>query len=508
MLDRGGKVFKQSAPVIKLPEEATEEDHLRLLGLLNSSTACFWMKQVFHGKGQGGVGQESRAEWEEFIEHDGTKLQQFPIPATTPLERPQTLDTLAQELSATLPAAVVDAAPPTRERLQAAREQVRSLRARMVALQEELDWECYHHYGLLEHPMALPTDALPELHRGERAFEIALARDMAAGKVRSTWFERHGSTPVTELPAHWPDRYREAVEARIALIRSDRKIRLLERPEYKRRWNWDDWDTLEQDALRTWLLDRLEALPCWQEPELQTVGRLADHLRTDAEAMEAARLYVGRLDVDLPDLVGTLVKDETVPFAAPYRFKASGMRKRRAWERTWELQRLEDEVEARTALPPEDPQHLSPAQAEALRKEHKLDRIPVPPKYVKGDFRSGAAYSLRGKLDVPKERFIGYPDTRIGADGTAVVGWAGWDHLMRARALAGHLQRRKDEGADARELTPLLVGLAELVPWLQQWHNEMDPVWGERMGDFFRAYVDTETQALGLTRDDLHRWTP
>ncbi len=53
VLDRGGKVFKQSAPIIKLPEGATEEDHLALLGYLNSSTACFWMKQVFYPKASG-----------------------------------------------------------------------------------------------------------------------------------------------------------------------------------------------------------------------------------------------------------------------------------------------------------------------------------------------------------------------------------------------------------------------------------------------------------------------
>ncbi len=47
VLDRGGKVFNRSAPVIKLPAGSTEADHLALLGLLNSSTACFWMKQVF-----------------------------------------------------------------------------------------------------------------------------------------------------------------------------------------------------------------------------------------------------------------------------------------------------------------------------------------------------------------------------------------------------------------------------------------------------------------------------
>jgi len=49
-LDRGGRVFKQSAPVIKLPEE-TESDHAALLGALNSSTACFWLKQNCHNKG-------------------------------------------------------------------------------------------------------------------------------------------------------------------------------------------------------------------------------------------------------------------------------------------------------------------------------------------------------------------------------------------------------------------------------------------------------------------------
>ncbi|WP_272910824.1 BREX-2 system adenine-specific DNA-methyltransferase PglX [Arthrobacter sp. FW306-07-I] len=51
VLDRGGKVFKQSAPVIKLPADATEEQHLGLMAILNSSTACFWLKQVSYPKG-------------------------------------------------------------------------------------------------------------------------------------------------------------------------------------------------------------------------------------------------------------------------------------------------------------------------------------------------------------------------------------------------------------------------------------------------------------------------
>jgi hypothetical protein len=58
VLDRGGKIFNRSAPIIKLPADATEDDHLALLGLLNSSTACFWMKQVFFPKGGVHVGFE------------------------------------------------------------------------------------------------------------------------------------------------------------------------------------------------------------------------------------------------------------------------------------------------------------------------------------------------------------------------------------------------------------------------------------------------------------------
>jgi hypothetical protein len=51
VLDRGTKVFNRHAPVIKLHAGASEENHLSLLGLLNSSIACFWMKQVFHNRG-------------------------------------------------------------------------------------------------------------------------------------------------------------------------------------------------------------------------------------------------------------------------------------------------------------------------------------------------------------------------------------------------------------------------------------------------------------------------
>jgi hypothetical protein len=103
---RGGKVFNRSAPIIKLSAEATEDDHLALLGLLNSSTACFWMKQVFHNKGSTvddrGARQTTIA-FENFYEFTGTGLQKFPISEDKPLDLAASLNRLAQNRQAHLP---------------------------------------------------------------------------------------------------------------------------------------------------------------------------------------------------------------------------------------------------------------------------------------------------------------------------------------------------------------------------------------------------------------------
>src|SRR5690606_7428050 len=76
-------VFKQSAPIIKLPETATEDDHLALLAYLNSSTACFWMKQVFHKKSSASQKHHTdpaRAAYE----FAGTALLDLPVPTLSP----------------------------------------------------------------------------------------------------------------------------------------------------------------------------------------------------------------------------------------------------------------------------------------------------------------------------------------------------------------------------------------------------------------------------------------
>jgi hypothetical protein len=87
--------------------------------------------------------------------------------------------------------------------------------------------------------------------------------------------------------------------------------------------------------------------------------------------------------------------------------------------------------------------------------------------------------------------------------------WAGYDLLGRAKAIAAWFVERKDtDGWTAERLTPLLAGLLELVPWLIQWHNGLDPETGLHMGDYFAAFVDEEARNLGLSLADLRAWTP
>lgn len=501
VLDRGGKLFNRPAPVIKLPEGATEEQHLELLGVLNSSTACFWLKQVSQGKGGSGLGRGLQdEEWEERYQFNSTKLQGFPLPARLPLELGRELDMLAEELSSKEPSVVSAAEEPTRARLDEARNAHASVRARMIALQEELDWTVYGAYGLLSagemgHTTVPSFGGVPEVALGERAFEIVLARKVAAREAETAWFVRHGSTPITEIPDHWPDAYKTVVQARIDLIGSRRDIVLIERPDCKRRWASETWEKKESAALRTWLLDACEREDLWfgsrdgfRQPRTLTVSQLADALRNEEDVQAVAALYaadhLGKRDASLATVLADVIAAEHVPYIAALRYKDSGLRKRSQWEKTWELQREED------------------------RTGQRLD-IAVPPKYSSADFLKQSYWSHRGKLDVPKERFISYPDAGPDSDPTILLGWAGWDHKDQAQALINLVNDRTDEaGWDTERITPLLAGLQEIMLWVHQWHGKPDEEWGGTPSEEYQAYLDEQRAKHGLSADDLTAWRP
>lgn len=488
-LQTGRLPVKDSAQVIKLRDDATTEEHLALLGLLNSSTAAFWLKMVSHDKGsQSGTGGFMHDEWERFYEFTGTKLQEFPVPAEYPTALATELDTLAQQLSAATPAALAAKSAPTAAALRKAQDRYNATRGRMIALQEELDWQVYSLYGLHPESLRLPdvTDA-PELALGERAFEIVLARRVAAGEVNEVWFKRHGSTPITEIPSHWPAEYQALVQKRIDVIESNRAIGMVERPEYKRRWATEGWNAMRQKALKSWLLDRIEDRAHWFDtsgnPTITTLARLAENLSVDENFVSVAELYAPRQD--LVKTVRELLSEEHVPFVSALRYKPSAMKKRADWEQVWELQRQED------AAPDEG----------AKRKIR--ERTPMPPKYTSADFLKPSYWRARGKLDVPKERFVSYGT--VNAQSPELYGWAGWDHLEQALALASYIQQT---GVSGDDLVPYLAGLLELQPWLEQWYGEYDPEFGASPAAEILAFRQQKQGELGLTDDALRAWRP
>ncbi|MGA4865342.1 BREX-2 system adenine-specific DNA-methyltransferase PglX [Streptomyces lavendulocolor] len=507
VLDRGGKVFNRTAPVIKMAESASEEQHLGLLGVLNSSMACFWMKQVSHLKGGSGIGRGVQDEsWENRYAFNGTRLQEFPLSAKLPVNLARQIDGLAQELATHEPTALTcsSASPPTADALEAAEAAQKRIRARMILLQEELDWTVYGLYRLLTPAdvarttlpgdLAALTDAdMPELALGQRAFEIALARSGAD----TAWFDRHGSEPVLEIRPDWPESYRQIVQARLDVIASNKDIRLIERPEYKRRWSTKPWKDREAAALRSWLLDAMEREELWFEeregidsPRPLTIYQLADALRHDQAVQDIAKLYAERhldkRDVPLSTILAAVIEPEHVPYLAALRYKESGLRKRAEWEHVWEEQRKEDQ--------------------DGERRD-----IKVPPKYTSADFLKHSYWSNRGKLDVPKERFVSYPGASPDNDPSLLIGWAGWNHRHQAEALVNLLNDRLNVDGWHKEdprFVPLLAGLAEVMPWVKQWHDAYDAEWEGNPAEEFNSALVAGLRGRDLSDDDLVAWRP
>jgi hypothetical protein len=505
--DTGRNVFNRHAPLI-IPSMATgSAEHLPLLGYLNSSVAAFWCRLTMFPKGGDQVGDGARlsaTQWNRHLEFSVNLLKQMPVPSLESLgaalaELVAFAEGVVRNLRQVSPERVVAATLAANPKLVALREartnyltERARLRGILVSLQEEIDWRVYGLFGLptIEAP-SVDVVRVP-VEPNHRPFEVRLAREVTTDISASEWFRVHKREAPKDVGGPLADLYRQ----RLRLLddpEHGKQLRLLETPETKRRWSPPDDAKAFADAARTWLLERIEAAFREQStPELRTVRQFALELGRDPAVAATHELLTEESGIDLVKLISDLVDGEGVPFLSGYRYAETGMEKRAGWEETWRLQRLEDAG----MLAPE-------------LKRLNLKAVPVPDKYGPKDFLRHY-WSLRGKLDVPKERFVTVSGGNTDEDTTPLVGWAGWDHLQVAQALSGLYQRRKSEdGWQKDRLVPLLAGIDERVPWLLQWHNEPSAAFGGmKLGEFFRDFVAGEAHSLGVAVGDLRAWTP
>jgi hypothetical protein len=423
VFNRKAGLFPQSAPVVKLADSSTNAEHQAICGVANSSSALFWLKQVCYNKGAGEDEERDR------FEFAGGKVQELPLPQAIAdglrgngsrladrltkfsqacWERGQQMPSLAlkklfekpgeayHEWNSSLPGYVspngqlgspFESAESLRETFRKAQEIRERLRAEMIALQEEMDWLVYAAYGLLpeNHPAAAPllnqggdspVPGSPPIREGGDSlagsppgsggvaegrggcFVLPLQREERPFRL---WGRAEGdyAKAIALIPCEWPEWRKKLWQARLAAIRDNEHIRRIEQPVYKRRWD-EQWKVRNQwrcgllaygaefvDAFEWWLREKAEwwlehkkhggpveigewTLALWSDPRVQAAWPVAaenyalleyEKAKEKAEANGEPAPEPTPPAIDAASFVKafkTIIDDETVPDGIPW----------------------------------------------------------------------------------------------------------------------------------------------------------------------------------------------
>jgi hypothetical protein len=481
----GGKLFKQTAPIFTMRSPCSDDFLFELLAYLNSSAACFWMKQVAHRKSS--ASQQHHADPARAAYQFAPQLlARMPIaPRAHPslAEAARELCALGRQRAEWLSGTSLRRALGAEgivlgAILERGWKEYDDAKARSIYLQEEIDWSVYVAYELCsEHEARIEFTGRHTALPGSRPFEHLQGYDAGISERARRTLEK---SATAERPPHW--------HARISLLERE-GIRLMETCEFKRQWRDTEQNFDQAEFRRTveasWLIDWVaEAIERWLSTSSGVVSELQIETALGSGATGLTlQAFADFLGCSLRELIRKPLSHEAVPYLAALRHTESGMEKRAAWERTWELQRRQDAGTAALA--------------------------PAPPSYELNDYRSAVTWQLRHKLDIPKERFIAYPGCESDKDAAPLYGWAGWDDLEQTRALVTlYLERRDGERWTKERLLPMLAGVAELMPWVKQWHPASSGHHGLELGEDLATFVQRECERLGVTPRELMAWRP
>ncbi len=413
---KDGRLLKDHSPAIVLAGDSAT--CLLFSGLLNSSSVLFWLKQTCFNKGAGEDEERDRFEFQ------GTKVQQLPIPkliadavqlkmsgladaliqlSKSCWERGQELSKLGLrkllekdgeaywEWNVLMPgylppepdfAMGFDSTSSLRKAYKEAQAVREGARAEMIARQEEMDWLVYVVYGLLSQDhVAAQVDVEPApLDREERPFHL--------------WMRAEGNfaRSVQLIPYNWTAPRKRLWEGRLAAIRDNEHIRRIEQPVYKRRWD-EQWKVGSgwQCGPIAYAAEFVEAFEWW--------------LREKAEWWLEKKKNGGPVEFD--EWAQILWKDTRIRAAWPVAADEYS-------KLEYEKMRANAEENGEPAPTPPKPN----TDFSGFRREYK--RI-VDEETVPGGIPFGGAYEdvekklkwkipgtvrkVRGKLNVPRERF-------------------------------------------------------------------------------------------------------
>jgi type I restriction-modification system DNA methylase subunit len=352
------------------------------ISLLNSSAALFWLKQVCFSKRESQEGVT-----DTYFEFAGGKLQQLPVPqimadalrgkgntitdrlakfARACWERGCQLTTLKlrklfeqsgeayHDWNSELPGYVAACSEIQKSFVNVTELQenfhhvieIRDhLRAEMIASQEEADWLIYAAYNFL--PMDSPAlglsktgaDVVTALEREHRPFSI--------------WSQANGdfNKAVALIPEDWSEERKSLWHARLAAIRDNEHVRRIEQALYKRRWD-EQWKVGNRwtcgpvayaaefvDAFTWWLAEKAESnlehkakggpigldgwtAALWKDERIQAawpvvVDAVAE-IDTYKTSVNGNKSKIDASSYAFARFFRELLKDETVPEGIPY----------------------------------------------------------------------------------------------------------------------------------------------------------------------------------------------
>ena len=253
---------------------------------------------------------------------------------------------------------------------------------------------------------------------GERAFEIVLARRVAARRgrdavVRAARLHADHRAPDA-LAGRVPAR---SSQRRIEVIERDRNIGLIERPECKRRWQSEPWEDKEQSrAARPGCSTGARTRSLWfgadGEPradDREPAGRPAAHGRRrgvgGAPAAGPGR-GPGATCWRRSSPTSTCRSSPSTATSRPAWTSA------RQWERTWDLQREEDATGKK-------PGHRGPAEVRGRRlPEAVVLAAPRQARRAQGAVHLLPRRQPRQRPELPADRLgrLGPPGAGGGAD--------------------------------------------------------------------------------------------